>query len=265
LTVKPVVLKLGGSVITAKDKPFTANKRAIARLSAEIKQAEVDSLVVVHGGGSFGHPVAKEYNINKGYRGKSQIIGFSETHQAMTALNRMVLSSLINHGIPAMEVQPSSCVVTKSGRIEVMETRPLTKLLQLGLVPVLYGDVVVDSERGFAILSGDQLVSVLAIKLDADRIVIGVDVDGLYTADPKTSLSAYLIEQMTLQELKRLQNKLEKAYVTDVTGGMFGKVVELASAVEQGVEATIVNAAKPNNIYKALKGEAVVGTIVERG
>lgn len=265
MSVRPTVLKLGGSVITIKEKPFTANKRAITRLASEIKRADVDSLILVHGGGSFGHPVAKEYKINEGYRDRSQIIGFSETHQAMTALNKLVVASLINHNIPAMEVQPSSCVITKSGRIEVMETRPLTKLLEIGFVPVLYGDAVVDSEKGFAILSGDQLVSSLATRVGADHIIIGVDVDGLYSADPKIDPSAYLIQRITLQELKKLQHKIGEANVTDVTGGMLGKVLELMPAVKQGVHATIVNATKPNNVYKALKGEKVVGTTIERG
>lgn len=265
LSVGPTILKLGGSVITVKDKPFTANKRAITRLAAEIKRADVDSLVLVHGGGSFGHPVAKEYRINEGYRDELQIMGFSQTHQAMTALNRLVVASLINHDIPAMDVQPSSCVVTKSGRIEVMEIKPLMKLLEIGFVPVLYGDAVVDSAKGFAILSGDQLASSLAIRLGAHDIIIGVDVDGLYSADPKTNLSANLVEQITLEELKKLHHKIGETNVADVTGGMPRKIVELTAAVEHGVHTTIVNAAKPNNVFKALKGEKVVGTTIERG
>ncbi len=259
------MLKLGGSVITIKEKPFTANKRAIARLAAEIKRADVGSLILVHGGGSFGHPVAKEYGIDQGYRNQSQIRGFSETHRAMTALDRLVLASLANHDIPAMEMQPSSCVVTKSGRIEVMETRPLRKLLEIGFVPVLYGDAVVDSEKGFAVLSGDQLVSSLAIRLGADRIIMGADVDGLYSADPKINPSAHLIQRITVRELKKIQHKIGEANVTDVTRGMLGKVLELVPAVEHGIYVTIVNATKSNNVYGALKGEKVVGTTIERG
>jgi isopentenyl phosphate kinase len=114
-------------------------------------------------------------------------------------------------------------------------------------------------------LSGDQLVSSLAIKLDADRIIIGVDVDGLYTADPKTDSSARLIRQATLRELKNLEHKIEGSKVTDVTGGMLGKMFELTPAIEHGIQTIIVNATKPNRVYKALKGEKVVGTIIEKG
>ncbi len=222
------------------------------------------SLIVVHGGGSWGHPLAKQYGIKEGYRELSQIMGFSKTHQAMTTLNKLVVDALINHNISAVAVQPSSCIVTKMGRIYVMEERPLTKLLEMGFVPVLYGDAVLDSDIGFSILSGDQLVSSLATRLDVDRIIIGVDVNGLYTADPKVNPAARLIKHITLSKLKNLQHKIEEAKVTDVTGGMLGKIIELMPAIERGIRAMIVNAAKPNNVYKALKGEKVVGTIIER-
>jgi len=146
-----------------------------------------------------------------------------------------------------------------------MEERPLRKLLEMGLVPVLYGDAVLDSDKGFAILSGDQLVSSLATRLEAERIIIGIDIDGLYTSDPKTDPKARLIQHITPHELRKVQHKIEEARVTDVTGGMLGKVVELISVVEKGIQVIIVNAAKPSNVYKALKGERVLGTIMERG
>ena len=262
---KLTILKLGGSVITVKGRPFTPNKKAIVRLAEEIARSNVNSLVIVHGGGSFGHPVAKQYEINRGHRDSSQIIGFSKTHQAMTTLNKLIIDSLIDQNIPAVGIQPSSCIITKSGRIQVMEQRPLTELLRMGFVPVLYGDAVPDSITGFAILSGDQLLSTLAIRLDAHRIIVGADVDGICAADPKIDPSAKLIHHISLSELKKLQPRIGKTIVTDVTGGMLGKITELIPAIERKIQVIIVNAAKPNNVYKALKGEKVVGTIINKG
>ncbi len=265
MNVKPTVLKLGGSVITNKKKLLTANLRAIERLANEISQAKVSSLILVHGGGSFGHPIAEQYNIADGYVDPSQILGFSKTHQAMTTLNKLVMEALISHNIPAVEVQPSSCVVTKAGRIFNMELKPLKKMLKMGFVPVLYGDAVFDSEKGFAILSGDQLVSSLAIKLGADRIIMGMDEDGLYTKDPKGDRSAPLFDHITLEELKSLKHAIEGSKATDVTGGMLGKMLELTPAIEHEIQALIVNATKPQRVYKALKGDKVIGTIIEKG
>jgi isopentenyl phosphate kinase len=265
LKVKPLVLKLGGSVITHKEKPLTPNLPAIKRLANEISRANVSRLILVHGGGSFGHPIAKQYAIEKGYKDPTQIMGFSKTRQAMIALNKLVVDSLIQHNIPAVTVQPSSCIITKQGRIQLMEEKPLRKLLEMEFVPVLHGDAVLDSDKGFAILSGDQLVSSLAIRLNAERIIIGIDVDGLYASDPKTDSTAQLIQHIPLQELRKLHHKIEENKVTDVTGGMFGKMMELMPAVEKGIQAMIINAAKSDNVYKALKSEKVSGTVIKRG
>jgi len=263
LNVRPIILKLGGSVITYKEKSLTPNVEAINRLAHEISRANVLPLIIVHGGGSFGHPIAKAYRINEGFKDSSQIIGFSKTHQVMTKLNKIVIDALISHNIPAVEVQPSSFIITKSDRIKTMDNKVVKKLFETGFVPVLYGDAVLDSDKGFAILSGDQLFSSLATQLAAERIIVGVDVDGLYMSDPKKAKTAKLVQHITLQELKKMQHKIRGATVTDVTGGMLGKISELIPAVEAGIRVLIVNASKPDNVYKALKGQTVIGTLIE--
>jgi isopentenyl phosphate kinase len=134
----------------------------------------------------------------------------------------------------------------------------------MGFLPVTYGDAVFDTDLGFTILSGDQLVSHIAVKFNAKHIIMGVDVEGLYNADPKIEKNAKMYSHLTLTELKTLQNKLDKPSACDVTGGMFGKMEELIPAVEKGIPVTIVNASKPEYIYKALKGEKVEGTLIEK-
>jgi isopentenyl phosphate kinase len=247
-----------------KERPFTPNKEAIERLAREIKQANNEHLVLVHGGGSFGHPLAKQYALREGYKSTSQLMGFSKTHQAMVTLNKMFIDALIDHAVPAVSLQTSSCVITKSGRIHSIEKRPLMRLLKIGFVPVLYGDAVLDLDLGFSILSGDQLVTKLATLLKARGIVMGIDVDGLYSADPKIDPAAKLIQTITSQELETLKDRIGDARATDVTGGMHGKINELMPVIKQGLPVTIVNASKAGNIQKALKGEDVVGTVITR-
>lgn len=258
------VLKLGGSVITEKGTPLTAKLEVIERLAKEIVEADDTSLIIVHGGGSFGHTIAKKYKIKEGYNEPSQIEGFSKTHQAMLELNRLVVDALIRNNIAAFPVSPSSCMTTNLGRIEVFYDSTTRRLLDIGFVPVFFGDTVLDSSLGFTILSGDQIVATLAIKLRASRSIFGVDVDGLYTGDPKHDPSAQLIPRITLRELRALLQNIEGATVDDVTGGMVGKVSELIPAVEADVQTFIISAAKEGNVYKALKKEKVRGTLIER-
>jgi isopentenyl phosphate kinase len=105
----------------------------------------------------------------------------------------------------------------------------------------------------------------LAIKLGADRIIMGADVDGLFSADPKFDSSAKLIEHITLEELKNLEHNIQGSMATDVTGGMLGKMREVAHAIDYDIKTMIVNATISGMVYKALKGEKVNGTVIEKG
>ncbi len=261
---RTVILKIGGSVITNKSEELAARTQIIDRLADETQRANVKGLIIVHGGGSFGHPSAQRNAIKEGLRDPRQTIGFAQTHHFMTVLNGLVMDSLIMHNVPAVSVTPSSCVLTENGRIKSFEDTPLKMLLKTGFLPVLYGDAVLDTELGFTVLSGDQLVSALAMKFNAERIIMGVDVDGLYDADPKIEKNARLLTHLTLEELKKLQSKLDKPTACDVTGGMFGKIAELIPALERGIPVTIVNATTPNSVFKVLKGERTTSTLIEK-
>jgi isopentenyl phosphate kinase len=117
---------------------------------------------------------------------------------------------------------------------------------------------------GFTILSGDQLVSYLAIKYKASKIVVGVDTDGLFDADPKENPNAKVYKHLTLEELKKIQPKIGNASGKDVTGGMQGKITQLIPAIEQGIPVTITGATKALSIYRALTDQSVLGTVIEK-
>jgi len=261
--VTPTMVKLGGSVITVKNAVFTPNVMAIHRLAKEIAEARLSSLILVHGGGSFGHPLARDYHIAEGYNTPGQRLGFSKTRQAMMVLNKLVIDSFIEQHLPAVAVQPSACITTKKGRINTFNFTSIQKLLSLGFIPVLYGDAVLDTDVGFTILSGDQLTSALAIFFTAERIVVAVDVDGLFTDDPKSNPNATLLPEVSLSDLRGRLGQIDEAKTVDVTRGMRGKITELIPALEHGVQIEIVNAGRENRLYKALKGEPVTGTTIK--
>jgi isopentenyl phosphate kinase len=261
---KATVLKIGGSVITDKKNELVARTEAINRLSEEVEKAQLKKLILVHGGGSFGHPTAQKYGIKEGLREEGQKMGFAETHHVMTVLNGLVMDSLVWHNVPAVSVAPSCCVTTENGRIKTFDHSILKTYLNMGFAPVLYGDTTLDQKLGFTVLSGDQLVSHLAIKLDAKRIVIGVDTDGLYDSDPKANKNAKLYTHLSSEEIGKIKEKLGASSSTDVTGGMLGKIIELVPAIEQKIPVIIVNAGKPNRVYRALTGEKVEGTVIEK-
>jgi len=261
---RPVVLKIGGSVITDKDGELAAKTEIINRLAEEIAKAKLSSLILVHGGGSFGHPTAKKWGIKEGFKEAGQMLGFAETHHVMTVLNGLVMDALVWHEIPAVSVAPSCGFLTDNGRIKSSDCTLVERMMKMGFTPVLYGDVTIDDKLGFTVLSGDQLVSYLALKFNASRVVLGIDCDGLYDADPKADKNAKMFQHLTLNELKALEGRLAKPTNADVTDGIRGKVRELLPTAEKGIPVSIVNGAKVGRVYKALVGERVEGTLIER-
>ena len=264
INTKPTILKIGGSVITDKNGELAAKTEPINRLAEEIKRADMDNLVIVHGGGSFGHPTAQKYGLQNGFKEDSQKLGFSETHHVMTVLNGLLMDALVWHNIPSLSIPPSSIVVTDNGRIKHFQDEIFHKCMDMDFTPVLHGDVVFDEKMGFTVLSGDQLVAYLAMKLDARKIVIGVDTDGIYDADPKTNPDANRYKNLNLEGLKKIQSQLGKSQGTDVTGGMASKIAELIPAVEKGIPVKIVNASRGSRVYRALTDQNIEGTLIEK-
>lgn len=263
-TTKPIILKLGGSVITDKSGELAAKTEDINRIAEEIKRADIDNLIVVHGGGSFGHPTAEKWNLKDGLKDPTQKLGFAETHHVMTVLNGLIMDALIWHEIPAVSYAPSTCFVTENGRITGCDSGNLEKMIEMGFMPVLYGDAVLDSKIGFTVLSGDQLAAYLAVKMKAEKIIFGVDTDGLYEADPKVDSTAKPYLKLNLEQLKRVQAKIGKAQTKDVTGGMAGKIAEIIPAVEAGIPVQIINATRNLRVLRGLTGERIEGTIIEK-
>ncbi|MBS7247562.1 MAG: isopentenyl phosphate kinase [Candidatus Jordarchaeales archaeon] len=262
--LKPIILKIGGSVVTDKSKPFSARKRIVKRISGEVATAirsGCPPLVIVHGGGSFGHPIAQKHGIHKGFREKTQLIGFVETVQVMRRLSDIIAESLQASGVPALPLQPSAITLQKGGRIATMFSRSVEEALKMGLIPVLWGDAVLDEEKGFSILSGDQIVSHLSALLSPSRVVFGTDVDGIYPSDPKKG-EAKPFRELTRAELEKITIQSGESGGIDVTGGMKGKLQEIIAITSMGVEVIVMNAMKAGNVLRALSG-GKVGTLVK--
>lgn len=250
-----IILKLGGSIITEKSGPPSFKDRLFDKIAKELSNLEVN-LLLVHGAGSYGHPIAKEYSIRQGYSNTSQLKGVTETKRSMFSLTLKIVDSLIKHNVPVVPFLSSSCMVAKSGRLVDVDLAPFKILLGIGLVPLCSGDVIADQKTGFTIVSGDQIAIHLAKKLGAGRVIFGCDVKGIFDSDPKTNPAAKLIERLTLDDLRDMTFPGE-SLTTDVTGGMSGKLKESLDFVSSGGEVIIMNLNEPQNLTKLLNGDEV--------
>ncbi len=250
-----VVVKLGGSMITVKDKPFTPNIQVIEEVSRQVSELLEEYLfILVHGGGSYGHVVASEYRIAEGFFHPDQLIGLTKVKLRMNELTQLVLSSLASYNVPAVPVTPVSCLTCSSGRLEKFFTEPLRMMLDLGVVPLLPGDLAMDhSDRKFTIISGDSIAAHLATELNAIKLIYGTDVDGVFTGDPKHDSNASLIPRLNRSMLKSLK---ASSTVSDVTGGIFRKIEEGFNAAERGIKVIIGNLTKPGALISIVKDEA---------
>ncbi|MBN2015170.1 MAG: isopentenyl phosphate kinase family protein [Candidatus Altiarchaeota archaeon] len=259
-----VILKLGGSVITKKsDNKREVDRVNLRRLCQEIAEAIDEKrfrLLVVHGAGPFGHVPAQEYGLDKGLRSGKQLKGFSLTRQSMEELNSYVVDALLEAGINAISYQPSAVGVLSGGKLIYFPTKVLAYLLEMDMVPVSYGDVLVDEKTGVGILSGDHLVPYLARKLHASRVIITTDVDGIFDVDPKGGGSSELIKEITQRNMASLS--VGKSRGTDVTGGMKRKLDELLRLAGEGINSEVISGVKPGILKRSLLGEKNLGTLI---
>src|SRR3974390_1701425 len=99
---KCVIVKLGGSLITKKDKPLTPDLRNLEIVSREIaaavKSGFSDRIFLIHGGGSFGHFYAKKYGISTDFAKNPEPEAVSKIGLAMIELHLLVLKHLDSAG-----------------------------------------------------------------------------------------------------------------------------------------------------------------------
>jgi isopentenyl phosphate kinase len=265
-----ILLKLGGSVITDKTRPFTARMDVMERLAGEIKNAldERDNdlqLIVGHGAGSFGHGVASKYQTHKGAVAADSWLGFAEVAAAVADLSHMVVKALRAAGVPAIRFQPSASTRTRGSQLMYFETHPIKETLKHGLVPVVHGDVSVDANQGMSIVSTETLFDNLARELTPSRIVLAGQVDGVYAADPAIDPTAEIFEDIDRNNWDEVEAVIGASHGTDVTGGMFTKVRDMyrLTLAMPPMQAMIISAEAPGNVEAVLNGQMVsFGTII---
>lgn len=211
------VLKLGGSVITDKTEPETVAAERLAGLAATVA-AHDGPLVLVHGGGSFGHYHANEHGVSTS-DGSRDPEAARDIHGAMQRLNDAVVGALADAGAPAVPVHPFSVATRHTDATLTLPTDAVAAMVEEGFVPVLHGDVVAHTGKGVTILSGDELVVALAGSLAADRV-------GLCSAVPGV-LDTEGVVVDRVDTFAQVADALGGSEATDVTGGMAAKVREL--------------------------------------
>lgn len=260
-------LKLGGSLITDKDKPYTPRLDKLKELADEIASSWTGGtrLVLGHGSGSFGHAAAQRYGTREGIRpsppasspedGRGEYWkGFAEVWFQASQLNRFVMEALRAAGLPAIALAPVAAVISRDVSVARWDLTPLRSALEAGLLPVIYGDVVFDERRGGTILSTEDLFAHLARQFRPTRILLAGREAGVWEDFPARTR---LVRRISLQSYETMRGGIGSSASVDVTGGMASKVDQMFNLIREipGLRACIFSAEEAGNLARALAGE----------
>jgi isopentenyl phosphate kinase len=257
-----IFVKLGGSLITNKSLAESARSDVIFRLANELAEAKQQDphmqILIGHGSGSFGHPVADQYGTQRGTSSSEDWSGFTKVWYVANKLNRIVIDALRTAGLPALSLPPSASAVSVKGELVTYAVEPIQRSLEAGLLPVIQGDVAFDRVSGSTILSTETVFRYLVPELVPDLVLLAGIEPGVYREYPPVG---EILSTITDADIAKLS--LGSAVETDVTGGMASKVREalLISKVVPGLSVRIFSGEEPGTLLSALQGSAV-GTLI---
>ena len=220
-----IVIKFGGSVITEKTSEVPKAKLETIEQIADTLKENVNSIIIVHGAGSYGHPIAKRYNLLKGLdNDPKQKEAIDETRKQVHELNQLLCSKLEEAGVRTKTIIPSKTMKTNGpNKIEEFPVDEFNAVLEEKKIPVTYGDVTDDLSKGITILSGDVIMMELAKIYRPQLTVFVMDYPGVLEGNPKSPESKVipLVDSDVRDSVRRTYRKGDG---TDVTGGLVGKL-----------------------------------------
>lgn len=259
-----VVVKLGTAVLM-RDEGGIALSRFYAFIEglAAIKKSGREVLLVTSGAVGLGSQ-------KLGYGSKPKLL---PQKQACAAVGQGRLMALYSDAFDRLGITAAQILLTEedfSNRQRYLNLRStIAELVSMGAIPVFNeNDTVSTAEleplrnsSDFKVNFGDndKLSALVASKIDADLLVILTDVEGLYTADPRSDEGANLIsvvENIT-PEIESLASG-EKSKVG--RGGMKTKLAAARVATQSGC-ATIIAGGKIPNVIEKIFAYEDLGTI----
>lgn len=247
-----IVIKVGTSTLTTKEGLL--NEQYIFNLAKEIsvlREYGHKILVVSSGAVSAGKSHLCIKDKHKALREK----------QAYAAVGQPLLMNAYSKAFADYNNIVSQILLTRdvfdrrTNYINVRNT--LNTLIESNIIPIINeNDSVSIDEINFG--DNDMLSALVALAVDADKLIIFTDVDGVYNGNPKTSLVISKIDHIT-EEIEKLASSDSSS--GKGTGGMKTKIIAAKIATASGVDTIITNGAKLNLLKEIILGTPV-GTMV---
>lgn len=265
---KRVVIKLGTAVLM-NDQGQVALSRFYSFIEAiaAIRKQNKEVLLVTSGAIGIG---AKKLGFEK----KPKLL---PQKQACAAVGQGHLMSMYADAFDRFDIKTAQILVTEedfSNRSRYLNLRScIGELLEYGVLPIFNENDVVSVAEIEALKSdvdvkvnfgdNDKLSALIASKIEADLLLILTDVDGLYTADPRSDADAKLIplvESIT-DDIERLADGSPDQKGSGVgRGGMKTKLSAANVATQSGC-ACLIASGKINGVIEKVFAGDDLGTL----
>lgn len=261
---KLIFIKFGGSLITDKKKPRTANIAVIRKLAKQLRDVKRENknvhFILGNGAGSFGHYEAVKYKLPSKINSSEKRYGFAVVQESVKTLNKIVVDELLKEKIPAVSMHQSSMLFASNGKLADIFTESLEGFIRLGIIPVVYGDIVYDQKKDSHIFSTEDAFLFLIEKL-AEKSYKTEKVIYLTTVNGVLGKKGNVVPRIKNKMLFR--KTLFKTEGFDVTGGMKHKVEQALILAKKGIKIYITNGNLFNALYSALYNKNFKGTIIK--
>ena len=230
---KRILLKLSGEALMGEKQFGIDNKRLMqyAKDIQEISEMNVEIGIVIGGGNIFRGVQAEKGGMD---RTQGDYMGM-----LATVINSMALqSSLEQEGV---DTRLQSAIELKQIAEPFIRRRAL-RHLEKGRVVIFGGGT------GSPFFTTDSAAALRAVEIEADVILKGTRVDGIYTEDPEKNPGATRYDEISFREVFERGIK-----VMDMTA--------FTLCNENGVPIVVFDMNKSGNLLRVVKGEAI-GTVV---
>ncbi|MDQ3050617.1 MAG: UMP kinase [Bacteroidota bacterium] len=234
LPYKRILLKLSGESLMGKNQ-FGIDNEVLVQYSKEIKsivEKGVEVAIVIGGGNIFRGLQASEAGMD---RVQGDYMGM-----LATVINSMALQAALE-GLGVFTRLQSA--IKMEAICEPFIRRKAVRHLEKGRV-VIFG-----AGTGNPYFTTDTAASLRAIEIEADVILKGTRVDGIYTADPEKDKKAKKFDMITFDEVYKRDLK-----VMDMTA--------FTLCQENNLPIIVFDMNKKGNLMRLVSGEKV-GTLVK--
>ncbi|MBC8337768.1 MAG: glutamate 5-kinase [Rhodospirillales bacterium] len=179
-----------------------------------------------------------------------------DDNQAAAAAGMVRLAHAYEEVLGAFDIAVGQVLLTlddtENRRRYINARNTLEALLKLGAVPLINeNDTVATDEIRFG--DNDRLAARVAAMTSADTLVLLSDIDGLYTADPRTDADAVIIPEVT-EITPEIEAMAGAAPIGDSKGGMVTKLAAAKVCLANGCRMVIMDGNEPYPLKRLQDG-----------